>query len=201
MSQSIVSSEAKLIQRCRQGDKEALGQVFRQHAAALEGLLRRVVGPHGDVDDLLQLTFVAAIRAFPKFRGEASLRTWLSRIAVYTARDHLRQADRRRRVDVGAADGGLERAGGLTGASLDQQVARRRQLQRVYAHLQHIDAKKRTAFVLHVFDGRPIEEVAELTGASITATKSRIFWTRKQLLARVRRDPSLRELWEGGGLT
>jgi DNA-directed RNA polymerase specialized sigma24 family protein len=62
-----------------------------------------------------------------------------------------------------------------------------------------IAPKKRIAFVLHVFEGHPIEEVAALTGASITATKSRVFWARRELLKRAARDPQLRDLVEGAG--
>jgi DNA-directed RNA polymerase specialized sigma24 family protein len=59
-----------------------------------------------------------------------------------------------------------------------------------------IAPKKRIAFVLHVFEGRPIEEIATLTGASVTATKSRVFWARRELLKRAACDPMLRELVE-----
>jgi len=48
--------------------------------------------------------------------------------------------------------------------------------------------------VLHVFEGLPIEEVAALTGASVTASKSRIFWARRELMKRASRDPLLRDL-------
>jgi len=59
--------------------------------------------------------------------------------------------------------------------------------------------KKRLAFVLYVFEGRPIDEVAALTGATRVATKSRVFWARRELLARVAADPVLRELGQSMG--
>jgi DNA-directed RNA polymerase specialized sigma24 family protein len=52
------------------------------------------------------------------------------------------------------------------------------------------------AFMLHVFEGHPLEEVAALTGASLTATKSRVFWARRELWKRASRDPLLKTLIE-----
>jgi DNA-directed RNA polymerase specialized sigma24 family protein len=76
----------------------------------------------------------------------------------------------------------------------DSKAEHRRKLHRLNDHLDKIGPKKRTAFILHVFEGHPIDEVAALTGASRTATKSRVFWARRELLARCRRDPLLRDL-------
>ena len=60
-----------------------------------------------------------------------------------------------------------------------------------------IGPERRIAFILHVIEGRPIEEIAQIVGASRMAVKSRIFWARRALMARVRRDPALRELAPG----
>src|SRR5262249_10895148 len=134
---------------------------------------------------------------FPRFRAEASVRTWLARIAVTVVQDYLRSPDRRRRAQlVVIADDHL------TGGPVpDQQVDARRQLGRLLLHLDAIAPKKRIAFLLHVVDGRPVEEVAALTGASRTATKSRIFWARRELVSRARRDPALRDLLAKEGLS
>jgi RNA polymerase sigma-70 factor (ECF subfamily) len=160
--------ELDLVEACKRGDSQALRQVFMAHSPYLERLLGRVAGSSLEVEDLLQSTFVAAIRAFPRFRGEAMVRTWLARIAVRTAQE--RHA---------FAEGDLDA---------------RRRLQRLHAHLQAIGPKKRIAFVLHVFEGHALEEVAALMGASVAATKSRVFWARRELLKRAARDPLLRDL-------
>jgi RNA polymerase sigma factor (sigma-70 family) len=178
------------IDACRRGDRQALESVLRDQAPALERLFARLTGSSAEIEDLLQATFVAAIRAFPRFRGEASVRTWLARIAVGIFQESLRRSDRRLRArltvvrDDDAADERLP----------DQQADARRRLSRIFSHLENVAPKKRIAFLLHVVDGRPIEEVAALMGASRPATKSRVFWARRELVAKVRRDPMLREL-------
>jgi RNA polymerase sigma-70 factor, ECF subfamily len=188
--------ELDLIEACRRGDTEALRTVFLAHSPYLERLLGRVVGPSLEVEDLLQSTFVAAIQAFPRFRGEAHVRTWLARIAVRTAQDRLRSAAHKRRVDVPD----LEQRGPTSERPIDAEhgLDSRRRVQRLYEHLSAIAPKKRVAFMLHVFEGHPIEEVAALMSASVPATKSRVFWARRELWKRASRDPLLKGLLEEG---
>jgi RNA polymerase sigma-70 factor (ECF subfamily) len=184
-----------LVEACRRGERRALEAVFMTHAPHLERLLARVVGSSLEVEDLLQSTFVAAIGAFPRFRGEAQVRTWLARIAIRVAQERLRRAEHRRRGDLpGLEDSADPRS---PAAGDERGVDARRKLARLHEHLEMIAPKKRIAFVLHVFEGHPLEEVAALTGASVTATKSRVFWARRELLKRAARDPMLRELLEG----
>jgi RNA polymerase sigma-70 factor (ECF subfamily) len=152
-------------------------------------VLWRVAGRSLEVEDLLQSTLMAAIEAFPRFRGEAQVRTWLARIAVRTAQDRLRSAAHRLRAD----DADVEvSADADTGG--EQALDVRKKIERLELHLAALGAKKRIAFVLHVFEGMPLEEVAALTGAGLAATKSRVFWARRELMRRAARDPWLREL-------
>jgi RNA polymerase sigma-70 factor (ECF subfamily) len=173
-----------VIEACRRGDRSALELVFRMHAEVLERLLARLVGPGAHAEDLLQETFAAAIEAFPRFRGEASVRTWLHRIAVNVAGHELRHPRRRRDVPL---DEVASPASGDAPAS--EALASHAQARRLYEHLAAIDPVKRIALILHVIEGHSIAEVAALTGASRAATKSRIFWARRALLKRLRKDP------------
>lgn len=185
------AQELDQIEACRQGDRRALQAVFVAHAPYLERLLGRVVGSSIEVEDLLQSTFLAAIHAFPRFRGEAQVRTWLARIAIRTAQDRLRSAAHRRRSQLPEIEDSPDPRGMLGAPETDLDTQRR--VQRLNALLERIAPKKRVAFVLHVFEGMPIEDVAALTGASLTATKSRVFWARRELIKRAQRDPLLRE--------
>jgi RNA polymerase sigma-70 factor, ECF subfamily len=186
-------AQTDLIEACRRGDRAALERVFTVHAPYVERVLLRVAGRTLDVEDLLQSTWMAAIEAFPRFRGEAHVRTWLARIGVHMAQDRLRSAERRRRVEMPDLEVCVSADHPPAGEVLDQH----RQLQQLELHLTALGPKKRLAFVLHVFEGMPLEEVAALTGAGLSATKSRVFWARRELLRRAQRDPILRELVEG----
>jgi RNA polymerase sigma-70 factor (ECF subfamily) len=181
--------ERATIAACRRGERAALGTVFRRHGPALERLLRRLVGPHGEAEDLLQDTFEAAIDALPRFGAQAPVAIWLSRIAVHVAYDHLRRPERKRRVM-------LELVGDppLDEPTPERRLDSRSALVRIHHHLAALSPKKRIAFLLHVVEQRPIAEVAALMSATRAATKTRIWLARRALLARARRDPTLTDL-------
>ena len=179
-----------VIEACRQGDRRALESVLRDNAPAIERLLARMIGPGADLEDLLQETMIAVVQAFPRYRGEASVRTWMTRIAVNIVRQHLRRPHRKRQVSLELVP--AEPADAAPTA--DQVAGQRAKLERLFHHLNAIGPKKRLAFTLHVFEGRPLDEVAALMGASKAATKSRVFWARRALLARARKDPALHDL-------
>lgn len=170
---------------CRRQDRAALEHVFSVEAPKLERTLSRIVGSRADVEDLLQKTLVVAIRNFPMFRGEASVRTWLTSIAVRIARDHVR-----RPLRVLALVHNPEDPRPNPEASMDG----RQRWDAFEKTLGKLDAKKRIAFVLHVIEGRSMEEVAALTGATRAATKSRVLFARRKLLKLMKNDPHLRDL-------
>ena len=179
----------ELVARCVRGERAAQETLLRGQAPALESLFMRLTGRRLDVEDLLQNTFVAAIRAFPQFRGEASVKSWLTRIGIAVFYDHLRRPERRAvRLELVSSD-----AGDTDEPGPERRTEARRNLERLAQHLGAIAPKKRLAFLLHVVDGHPLEEVAALMSASRTATKSRVFWARRELMSRVRRDPALRD--------
>ena len=157
---------------------------------ALERLIARLVGLNAEVDDLLEQTLIAAIHAFPRYRGEASVERWLASIAVNIVHQYFRRPERKRRVALEL----VSPEALIDGAPLpDRTVEGRALVRRLYLILALIPPKKRIPFVLHVFEGRPVDEVAAIVGASVVATKSRIFWARRALLARARKDPALAE--------
>src|SRR5690606_24296437 len=131
------------------GEHAALERVFTEVAPSVERLLRRMLGPRAEIDDLLQITFIGVIKAFPRFRGEASVRTWVCRIAVRSAVDYLRKPEQKRPH--------LQLVGEGTEHVLDDhRIDERRCLERIYRYLEGIAPKKRVAFILHVFDGHPL---------------------------------------------
>jgi RNA polymerase sigma-70 factor, ECF subfamily len=177
------SEQSEQIEACRRGDRAALEAVFRAHAEGLARLLTRIVGPSVEVEDLLQDTFANAITAFRTFRGEASIKTWLYRIAIHVAHQHLRRPRHRREVELPDADlVAREPAASMTPEA--REVAAR-----LYQHLDALDATKRIALVLYAIEEHSVDEIAVFMGAGKAATRSRIFWARRALMRRMRRDP------------
>jgi RNA polymerase sigma-70 factor (ECF subfamily) len=187
-----------VIEACRRGERAALTQVFRNEAPYLERVLFRVVRTPSDVEDLLQLSLEQAIRAFPGFRGEAGVRTWLTRIAVRTAMHHLKHPAVRRRAELTLVEGGhaeQEEAEGLSTA----RVEARSSLRVLHEHLAALEPVQRMAFVLFQIEGRSMEEVAALMESGVSTTKSRVMWARRRLFERLQKDPRGRELLAAHG--
>ena len=192
------SYPAALIDGCRQGERAALAQLFQGEARYLERVLSRIVGnTSGDLEDLLQVTLEAAIHAFPSFRGEASVRTWLTRIAVRTAMRHVRSPAQKRRVSFEVIEGGQS---AISHSRPQHEAEARARLRLLYSHLDELDPKHRTAFVLFQVEGRSMEEVAALMDTNLSTTKSRVMWARRKLFARLSKDPAARNwISEYGG--
>jgi RNA polymerase sigma-70 factor, ECF subfamily len=72
------------------GDRATLERLLTQHEPSLSVLCRGILGHAEDAEDAVQETFLRALRALPNYRGDASLRTWLSRIAVHVCLDWKR---------------------------------------------------------------------------------------------------------------
>ena len=186
--QPLTTEEAArdLVRRCVEGDRAAQTQLFRDEVRRVHGLLYRVLGPSGALEDLIQETFLHVFRSLPRFRGEAQLSTWIGGIALNVAYGHLRSNPptpvRLELVPDARADV----------SEAEQQVAARQGLRRVYQLLDRLEPRLRIAFTLHAIDGRPLREVAELMSASLVATKTRVWRARRELDKRARRDPLLR---------
>ena len=85
------SDDAVLLVRARQGDASAIDRIYRRHRDQVYTLCLSLCGNREEAQDLLQETFVRACRGLGKFRGHASITTWLYRIAVNLAHDRARQ--------------------------------------------------------------------------------------------------------------
>jgi RNA polymerase sigma-70 factor (ECF subfamily) len=181
------ASDAALARRAVSGDRSAQQLLFLQLKGAVHATLYRAVGSNTQMEDLLQESFLAVFRALPSYRGEAKLTTWADRIAVRVAFHHLRRS-----ASLRAGDRSPESAPALRlVSSADDNAEHRQGVARLYEQLRRLKPEYQIAFALFELDGRSIEEVAELTGVSLVAAKSRISRARRKLWAAARRDDVL----------
>jgi RNA polymerase sigma-70 factor (ECF subfamily) len=187
-----------LVDRCLTGEPAATRELFRRHRSRVHACLFRVLGSNRDMDDLLQEAFLQVFQSLRSWRAEASLATWIDRVAVRCAYRHLSQ--RQRRIATDPLDDGAPAA--LTapeaGPGARRQLARDGVV-RLYAALDELSPAARLAFTLHELDGRSIAETAELVGSSATATKLRVWRARKRIEAAAAADPVLSEFLEPSG--
>ena len=183
-----------LVDRCLTGEPAATRELFRRHRSRVHASLFRVLGSNRDMDDLLQDAFIQVFQSLRGWRAEASLATWIDRVSVRVAYRYLSQRGRRIQTDPMVDDESIP--GGE--ATDDRRQLARDGVRRLYAVLDALGAAPRLAFTLHEIDGRPLAEVADLVGSSVTATKLRVWRARKQIEKAAAADPVLREFLAEG---
>jgi len=181
--------ERALVARCRAGDPASLDRFFRSYSAYVQRVIGRLVGSTPDLQDLVQTTFIEAIGSFDRYRSGASLKTWVTRIAVNLSLNQLR-AGVRRHVPLELVPSAEDLVDPR--APADAQLSVYQLGRRLQELLDRLAPKKRVAFILYTIEEYPLDEVAALTGASRAATKSRIWFARRELLAAVKSRPELR---------
>jgi RNA polymerase sigma-70 factor (ECF subfamily) len=178
------SEEDRLLaQRAGRGDREAFGMLYQRHVERVHRLLGRLVGPDADREDLVQMVFLDVYRALAGFRGEAAFTTWLHRIVVHTAYEHLRRRKRAANPPLGE----LPTPESLA-VSPEELLRRRQQIRRVLACLDRLKPPKRIAFVLRTIEGLSLEEIGLLVGATPAAVSQRVRHAQRELVAMMERQ-------------
>lgn len=169
----VKRDEQELIERARQGDRDAFADLVWRHQDTVHTLATRLVGPDLAAD-VAQEALIRAWRALPRFRGEAAFSTWLHRITVNTAWTLRKRAARHQaqQLEDTLVDDGLapERAGELTDV--------RAGLKRAIAELS---PGQRAVLVLRDVYGWSNAEVARELAITPTTAKVRLHRARKRL--------------------
>ena len=156
-------------------------RLFRLHAEDVCRIVARLMGPgtsEADVDDLAQQAFIAMHRALPRFRGESQVSTWMYGITTKVVLQHLRS---RRRYQ--AMIDRFEAATQISTASPDveETVAQRQALHRVYGALLRVKPERRAVFILFEIEGLSAREIGAALNLSEEAVRSRLRRARQDL--------------------
>jgi len=174
-------SDEALVAACAIGELAALGALYDRHATGVRRFLSRLSGTDDrDLDDLVQMTFEAVLRAARGYDGRSAVRTWLIGIANNTARHHVRTEIRRRRLADAATAQPAVAAGDATGDVLERERANR-----LRDAIAALPPKLREAFVMVYLEGLSGAEAAHLLGAREGAIWKRLHEARAQLRVRL----------------
>ena len=157
-------TDLDLIARWKGGDQRAATSLVERHAVAVARFAASV-GARGDVQDVVQDTFVRAFASIDSFRGESSLRTWLFTIARRLLLD-LRRSERRRgeQVEVKDDDAVTEYD------ALDSMVADESRM-RMHEAVRQLSKTQREVFLLRVNEGLSYREIADVAGTTEGAAR------------------------------
>jgi RNA polymerase sigma-70 factor (ECF subfamily) len=173
--------EADLLGRLRSGDEKAFDDLVRLYRREIYSLAWRLTGDAVEADDIAQETFLRAYRALPGFRGEATLRAWLRRIASNLSLNLIQSARLTRRDDVEIDERPSARQGG------EEAVIGIERSQRLGPALQALPPRQRMTLVLRVSEGLRFKEIARMMGCT-TGTAKANFFHAVQALKRALRD-------------
>ena len=198
MTAVLYVEDVLLVDRCLTGEPAATRELFRRHRNRVHACLFRVLGSNQDMDDLLQEAFLQVFQSLRGWRAEASLATWIDRVAVRCAYRHLSQRQRRIATDPLDEEVAFAPSSPAAGPGARRQLARDGVV-RLYGVLDELSPAARLAFTLHELDGRSLAETAELVGSTVTATKLRVWRARKRIEAAAAIDPVLSQFLAPAG--
>jgi RNA polymerase sigma-70 factor (ECF subfamily) len=175
---SLPAGDEGLVQRARRGDVDAFEQLYRLHSGRVYALCLRLAADPVVARELTQDTFVRAWEGLPRFRADASLTTWLHRIAV-NAMLERRRGERRRTARVTLVDDEEDDESVIAGVVLAPDVATAIDLERAIGALP---PGVRRAFVLHDVEGYTHEEIATMTGLAAGTLRAQLHRARQLLM-------------------
>lgn len=180
-------TDQALVEKAQQGDKKAFNLLVVRYQNRVAGLLTRYVA-RDDIPDIVQETFIKAYRSLESFRGESAFYTWLYRIAVNTAKNHLTALGRRPpKEDILAEDAESYDIGThLRDADTPENLVLSQELKKVvFDTIEALPDELKTAITLREIDGLSYEEIAEVMQCPVGTVRSRIFRAREAIDAKV----------------
>lgn len=185
MSEQI--TDEALVERAQQGDKKAFNLLVVRYQNRVASLLTRYVA-RDDIPDIVQESFIKAYRSLNSFRGESAFYTWLYRIAVNTAKNHLTALGRRPpKEDILAEDAESYDSGvQLREVDTPENLVLSEELKRiVFETIENLPTELKTAITLRELEGLSYEEIAEAMQCPVGTVRSRIFRAREAIDAKI----------------
>ena len=183
-------ADRDLVARAQVGDKRAFGLLVEKYHRKLVRLLSRYVRDAAEVEDVAQEAFIKAYRALPSFRGESAFYTWLYRIGINTAKNHLaasgRRAPTRTGLEVEDAEG-MEEGEHLRDLNTPESVLLSKEIaDTVNAAMDALPEDQRAAIQLREIEGMSYEDIAKIMDCPVGTVRSRIYRAREAIAERLK---------------
>jgi RNA polymerase sigma-70 factor (ECF subfamily) len=173
-----------LVVRVQQGDKKAFDLLVLKYQLRLSKLVSRFLRNQSDVPDVVQEAFIKAYRALPNFRGESAFYTWLYRIAINTAKNHLVAQSRKNpsnSIDVQDAEDYGASEWLKEFASPEREALASELEATIHQAMGDLPSDLREAVTLREIEGLSYEDIAVVMDCPIGTVRSRIFRAREAI--------------------
>lgn len=182
-------TDQALVLRVQAGDNRAFDLLVRKYQHKLISVISRYIHDWSEAQDVAQDSFIRAYRALGNFRGDSQFYTWLYKIAVNTAKNHLVAQKRRPPTDDIDAEDAVHFGSGVhlrDAGTPEHELMRQEIEQTVMQTVQALPEELRTAITLREVDGLSYEEIAEAMECPIGTVRSRIFRARDAIDQKLR---------------
>lgn len=173
MDQTVPHSTERLILRCRQGDRQAYHQLYKQYSRAMYNVACRIVNNADEAKDVLQDSFISAFNNLHHYRGDASFGAWLKRIVINKAITLVRKRQFER-WPVGGLDVGEE-------AAIDELEGFPFTVEKVMWAMEQLPEGYRMVLSLYLMEGYDHAEIGEILGITESTSKSQFNRSKKKL--------------------
>lgn len=176
--------DEELVRRVQKGDKKAFDLLVIKYQNKIIQLVNRYVRDPHEAQDVAQETFIKAYRALGNFRGDSAFYTWIYRIAINTAKNHIAARSRRPtddEIEVEVAEQ-FEGENSLRDQETPEGILLSDELGRIIQQaLEELPTELRTAITLREMDGLSYDEIAEAMDCPVGTVRSRIFRARESI--------------------
>ena len=177
----MIDSELKLLNRARDGDKTALEILISDNYAILKGYVLKLTCNKEISEDIVQETLLSAVVNIGKFKPRAKFSTYLITIATNKYRDYLRkEKETDILIDIIPSD-----------FSVENEFIKKEELEEVLKILKDMPFEKRSSFILKHYYGYSLEEISEIMNCPKGTVRSRIHYTIKDVMKRLKGGKSL----------
>ena len=176
--------DQQLVERVQRGDKRAFDLLVLKYQHKIIAVVHRYIRDHAEVHDVVQEAFIKAYRALENFRGESAFYTWMYRIAINTAKNHLIAKGRRPPAsDVDAEEAEYYEGGdGLKDIDTPENSLHCEQLHdAVQKAISQLPEDLKTAVTLREMEALSYEEIADIMACPVGTVRSRIFRAREAI--------------------
>ena len=165
--------KTRLIERCRQGDADALGELYKTYAQQMRGVCRRYFSDEQTVDDVLHDAFVIIFTSFDRLRDVGRAEAWMTAITRNVASKCKEQMSAVKRVPIEEAE--------MVSQPTEQQDVRGIPLSEVVRMIDRLPEGYGQVFRLSVFEGMSHKEIADMLGIEPHSSSSQLARAKKML--------------------
>ena len=189
--------DSELLTAMRAADPTAATAFHDRVRPQVDRTIARLLGRRdADHEDLAQLAMIELVYTIDRYRGDCSLDAWTSTLTARVVYKQIRRRQTERRL---FSEIDPEDLVARSPTQTDRDAMARSVMQRVRGHLEGIDASKAWTFLLHDVCGYDLQEIAEITGVSVSAAQTRLVRGRREVHERIAADPELANRLEQKG--